>query len=257
MQKNALTLTVSAVVLSVFGAFLRWVQTMTIFEEGTGLPVSSAVSTVFVIYSLAVLGVAVGATVLLFTGLEIPQDGEDAMHTDSGVPVALAWLCCAAFVGGGLHMMFSSGSFQLPVMQRLFGAICVAAGVCLPILPCRRKHEGVGGVGRRVVGLFLTLFFCFWLIYIYRANADNPVLWRFVPHIFAACANVCTMYYIAAWFFSRTRTMVTLTALPFTVYLNLCVMAEASTLGMLLLYLGAAGIYLILYYVITANLCRE
>ena len=257
MQNNAMTLTVSTAVLSVFGAFLRWVQTMTIFEEDTGLPISSPISTVFVVYSLAVLLTAIGATLLLFRGLEISRDGEEVMHTDSGIPVGLAWLCALAFAAGGILLMFSSGQFQVPMLQRLFGAFCVAAGVCLPMLPCRRRSEGLGGIGRKVIALFLTVFFCFWLIYCYRSYADNPVLWRFVPHIFAACANAWTMYYVAAWFFSRTRIIPALVALPYTVYLNVCVFAEAENLGVTLLTAGTIGIFMILYYVITANLCKE
>ena len=42
MRKNALTITLCVLVLGIFGAFLRWLQTRSIFEEETGLALRGA-----------------------------------------------------------------------------------------------------------------------------------------------------------------------------------------------------------------------
>ena len=46
MRKTALTLTVSTLVLGIFGAFLRWLQTMSAFDKETGFPIPGAGTTV-------------------------------------------------------------------------------------------------------------------------------------------------------------------------------------------------------------------
>ena len=63
MRKTALTLTVSTLVLGIFGAFLRWLQTMSAFEKETGFSVPGAGTTVvFVIYSILAIAACVFVT---------------------------------------------------------------------------------------------------------------------------------------------------------------------------------------------------
>ena len=67
MRKTALTLTVSTLVLGIFGAFLRWLQTMSAFDKETGFPIPGAGTTVaLVIYSiLAIAAICVVTLVWL------------------------------------------------------------------------------------------------------------------------------------------------------------------------------------------------
>ena len=256
MQKNALAITVGTVVMGIFGAFLRWLQNRIIFEADTGLAVRGAgISIVYVIFSILVFVVILG-TVLGWLRRCAPAEPEAALRTESVLPTVLAWVLCALFALGGLARMFSAGAATSPLLQRVFGAAAILAGVCLPALPAR-VSGAVSLRSRRMASIFLTLFFSLWLITSYLTNAQDPVLWNYAPEILAIAASTLALYYTSALLHGRPGRNAALVTTAFGVFLNFCTLPDTRSRGMTLLFAATAVALLLVEYLLLSNLREE
>ncbi|MBR1497769.1 MAG: hypothetical protein IJ617_09105, partial [Oscillospiraceae bacterium] len=109
LQKNAVAVTAAALVLGIFGAFLRWLQIMNLYEAETGLPrAGTGTSYLFLLFSAAAMA---GLAVLtLFTvPRRVGMSGTAALLAPGKLPVALAWLLCVPAALGGIILMFTAG----------------------------------------------------------------------------------------------------------------------------------------------------
>lgn len=257
MQKNALAITVTTLVMGVFGAFLRWLQNRLAFDDA-GLAIPGApVSVVYLVFSLLMLAGMLGIVFLWLNRFEKPEFGEDALRVGSALPTVLSWVFCTAFAAAGVLLMFSAGDSRLSLLQRLFGAAAVIAGACLPAMPARQVYENAGVIGKRAASVILVVFFGLWLVFSYLTHADEPVLWIYVPEVLAVAASLLAFYYVAAWFFGRAKPNSAFLFLQLGAFLDLCTLPDARKRSVTLLLAATAAMLLMLEYVVLSNLTEK
>ena len=253
MQKNAVTATVTTLIICIFGAFLRWLQNMNMFEEDTGLVVPhAATSAAFVVFSLAMFAVMAGMILLWLRRWGRPQDAEILFRVSSPIPAALTWLLCAVMVLCGIALMFSAGSSRLPMFQRLLGAAAIVAGAAFPFLP-GRILGGASPLGKPAA-VYLPLFYCFWMVCAYLVNTDNPVLWTYALEIVALAATAAAFYYMGGVFYGRGTATAALIMSQIAAYLDIVLLSD-SLRTVFRAMLAASGLMLLLMeYVMISNL---
>ena len=250
-----MTLTVTSLVMGAFGAFLRWLQNRTAFETDTGLPVSGATaSVIFGIYCVLMVCGMLGVVLLHRRRMAAPAEAEDAFRVEGIVSVVVGWALCAAFSVAGLRLMFTAGDGDFPLLQRLFGAFSILAGVCLPVLPARRVYEDVSLLGRRAAAVLLCLFYSYWLVFCYLSNIQRPVLWSYAPEILAVAAATMAAYYVAGWFYGRVKPWAAVFCLQLSVFFSLCALPDASGTALTVLMAASAGFLTMVEYIISSNL---
>ena len=108
MQKTAITVTVTTLVLGVFGAFFRWLQTTGAFEAETGCFTPwHGTTIVFVIYCVLAVAAILALNLLWlrrFTGAEDVA----ALRCGTGLPAALSWIFGGAFALCACVLMFTA-----------------------------------------------------------------------------------------------------------------------------------------------------
>ena len=252
MQKNALPITLATLVAGIFGAFLRWLQTRNIFDEN-GLAIRGAgISIVYVIYSVLVLAAVCVLVSMLLKQYAAPKDAAAALADPTAFPFAVACVLAAAFVCCAVVMMFTTGSAKFPMMQRIFGAFGIFAGLCLPFLPAKRT--GGHGSFSAAASVVLTLFCCYWLVFAYRLNAENPVIWAYAPEMLAVVTTTLAFYYIAAFFYDRARPNRALTAVLAAVFFDCSVIFDARSAALTGLFAVSALMLLMIEYLFLSNL---
>lgn len=253
MRKDALTITVATVVLGIFGAFLRWLQNINIFEE-SGLAVPGAgISTVFVIYSLAAFAVMVLIVLVWLKRYDRATGAAEALHTFTVAPAILTWVFCAAFVIAALTLMFAADNARYPMLQRYLGAAGIICGFCFPFIPGRRGKTEVGSMSR-AAAVAATLFYCYWLIFTYKLDAENPVLWACGPEVLAVVSSVLAFYYITAYFYKRAKPNTTLIIVQVSSYLNLCALSDERRLSLNVMFAVSAAMMLLFEFILIANM---
>ena len=247
----------STVVMGVFGAFLRWLQNVSIYDADSGLATPWAgISVVLLLFTVVILALHICFSHLWLRDVKASPDVEKVFHTEKIYPVLIGSFCGILMATGGTLLMFSAGSTTLPVMQRLLGAFAIVAGVCFPFLPSRVKYEGASQLGKRITSSVVTLFYCFWLVFSYRSGAQVPSLWRYGPEIVAICAGALAFYYVCGWAFERVKPKTTLLALQFAAYMCIGILPDSRQIAVTLFLIGSAIMLLMMEFLMVHNLKR-
>ena len=252
MRKNAAILTVSTLVLGVFGAFFRWLQNAGGFDPESGLPVpGSAINVIALVYCVLAVAVILALSLGWLRRYSCAKDCS-ALRSRTVLPVALGWLFGLCFAVSSCVVLLFAGFGKYPTLQRLLGAFGILAGLCFPFLPA--KPAGSAYAISRTAAAFCTLFFCFWLVFSYRLNANNPVRWAFAPEILALAAAAVAFYYAAAFHFGAGTGSRALVALQLAVFFNTATLFETRTVPMTLMFLAATVMLVTLEYLVLENL---
>ncbi len=254
MRKTALTLTVGTLVTGIFGAFLRWLQTMNAFDRETGFPIRGAGTTVvFIIFSILAAAAFFVVTVLWLGSYRRGRDAARALCCDSVIPMAAGWVLCAVFVAVSCVLLFTAGRGRYPLGQRLFGAFGILGGLSVPFL-FGKKGAGAAGQLARSAATVLTLFYCYWMVFTYKLNSEDPILWNYALEILAVVAATAALYFIASHFFGVGHGRRTLFAVQLSAYLNLCTLFDERSTALNVLLGGTAALMLLFEYLLVSNL---
>ena len=255
MRKTALTLTVSTLVLGIFGAFLRWLQTMNAFDKETGFPIPGAgTAVVFVIFSVLAAAAFCVVTLLWLGRFDRGTSADRALRCENSIPFIIGWVLCAAFVAASCILLFAAGHSRYPLGQRLFGAFGILAGISIPFL--FRKKSGSGSVGRSAA-VVITLFYCFWLVFCYKLHSEDPIIWNYAPEILAVVAATVAFYFIASYFFGAGHGGRALILVQLGIYLNIATLFEERTAAWNVLLGVTAAVLLMLEYLLIANMSES
>ena len=254
MRKDALPITACTLVLGIFGAFLRWLQTMNLYEESGLARRGAPISWVLLAYGVLALAFFAAVVLVWLRRSRAERAPELALRpANLFFPVA-AWVLAAVFVCCALVLMFTAPSAAFPRLQRVFGAAAIFGGLSFPLLPGRRDGAAPGGLDR-LGGAVCTLFFCFWLIFAYKTGADrDPVLWRCGPEILAIVANTLAIYFVAAWYFSRPSPKAAVFFLQLAAFLDIAVFFDSRSLILTVMFTVCALLCLLLEYLVLSNL---
>ena len=253
MQKNAVTATVATLIMGIFGAFLRWLQNRNLYEEDTGLPAPhAAISIAFVLFSALMIVLMAGMILIWLRRWERPQDAEILFRVTGPAPAALAWLLCVVTVLCGIVLMFTAGTSEFPMLRRMLGAASIVAGAAFPFLPGRV----LGGASplSKPAATYLPLFYCFWMIFAYRSNAENPILWSYAPEILALVATTIAFYCVAGVFYRRRTCAAALIFCQIAAYLDISILSDGRARVFQAMFAVSAILLLLMEYLMVSNL---
>ena len=254
MRKDALPLMLSTLVLGIFGAFLRWLQLMNIFDEATGLARRGApISIVYIVYSVVAVAMMLCIVKIWLRRYDRSLDAGNALHCFTAVPSIALWVFAAAFAAAALFTMFAANDTRNPMIQRVFGAAGIIAGCCMPFLLSKRESRTENPMARSAV-IYLVLFYCLWLIYSYKVHSEDPVLWSYAPEILAVCASVGAFYYIAAYFYGRAKSDAALFTVQLAAFLNICTIFDERAFWLNVMFGVTAALMLMLEFILIANM---
>ncbi|MCC8079569.1 MAG: hypothetical protein LIO57_05885 [Oscillospiraceae bacterium] len=208
MQKTSVVMVVATLVASVFGAFLRWLQLMVDYDEETGFMARGVtpVTAVLVVYCVLVCVGAIIAASRLCRGKQEASSIETLMPGRSALVRAASVLCGVLFALASLVVLMTSNSGASPAVQRAFGAVGLAGGICIPVLFTPSLRGGAAQVG----GIVIMLTGLVWLVYIYRLNSGNPVVWEYAFSMLSVSAFTLAASGVSGCFFGRGKVRQTL-----------------------------------------------
>lgn len=257
MRKNALVICCVTCVCAAFGAFFRWLQDMTAFEEETGLyiqgslwSVALVVVTVFVAAALIVILVATkkhdGRTVL-------PEDYSKAMGGTTAVYKPLYILLALMLLAGSVLNFTAASKDTYPVFQyilSLTGLLGFAGFLILGGAPEKRTDPNVVCLGASL----LILLYCFWLVVSYREHGSSPVVWGYAMEILALACSLLAFYYLAGVAFGKRRPFLSVFFSQLAAYLCIVTLPDDRCFGQSLMLISTAGMLLFLSWMVVSNL---
>ncbi len=256
MRKTALTFTVTTLVLGVFGAFFRWLQLMNAFDKETGFPIPGAgITPVLIVYCVLALAAFCVLTLLWLGGYDRAKTAETALRCGTVAPLIISWALCAAFAAAACVILFTAGTSQTPLLQRLFGAFGILAAISIPFL--FSKNGGSGGPMGRSAAAVLTVFYCFWAIFEYKSISSDPIIWHYAFEVLAIAVSTMSVYYVTTYFYGVGKLPRTLIALQFGVFLNVTVIFEQRSTPLNVMVGVSAALQLMLEFLLIENLWEK
>ena len=252
MRKSAITVTVTTLVLGVFGAFLRWLQNTSAYEAETGCIVPFHGTTIVLVIYCVFAVAAILAINLLWLRRYTGAADIAALHGATGLPAALSWVFGVAFVLCACVLMFSAAHGRYSLVQRLLGAFGILAGLSFPFLP--GKQDGSSRALGRAAAMTVTLFCCYWLVCCWRDHSANPVIWSFVMEVLAVAATTVAFYYIAAFHYGAGRGNRALPVVQLAVLFDLVTLFDKRSTVRGLMFLLCIGMLLLFEVLLVENL---
>ena len=252
MQKTAITITVTTLVLGVFGAFLRWLQIANAYEAETGCITPWHGTTIVLVISCVLAVAALLALDLLWLRQYTGGDDISALRSASRLPAALSWVFGVVFALCACVLMFTSAYSKYPLAQRLLGAFGILAGLSFPFLP--GKQDGSGRTLGRAAATTVTLFCCFWLVCCWRSHSANPAVWAFVTEVLAISASTVAFYYIASFHYGAAHGGRALPAVQLALLFDLVTLFDERSTVQGLMLLLCIGMLLLLEFLLIENM---
>lgn len=240
--------------VGIIGAFLRWTELQTAFEPN-GLPIPGAGITVaLALLSVLAVGLCAALAVLLGKRYTTHRGYKRVFRTDSYLLFAMMailgigmTLCAAltALLGRDVLGLVGAGKLVFLLLFALAGlGLAVMAYSAYTQKDTRFLKPG---------SLIPSIFFCFWMVSVYRQNAGNPVILDYCYTALALGAAAVSSYYAAGYAFGRKT--LTATVLMSLVSVYLLTVAVADPAPMVLRFsLAAAAVF---FTVSTTNLLAQ
>jgi hypothetical protein len=170
------------------------------------------------------------------SGRDVPETApEDIIDT---APVPIGMFTLSALVAGGIIWLAGSvaglftaypaavaGSYS----DLIFSALSALSALSVMYL-ARGAHAGRSGGFDRFLSVIPPLFFSYWLIRLYMANASNPVVLMYGYECLAVAAAAMCFYFLSGCLYGKSEPGKTVFCMIMTVFLCGVISADGFTL---------------------------
>lgn len=244
-------------IMGVFGAFFRWVQSLSAYEPDTGLSISGSAWNYILMAFLLVCALSFVFSVRAFRKVGFSGEFSRAFRLGSPLEGMLGLVLAALMGAGGLITLILSLRPPLAVFDTITGAFSIISALCFAafLRSAGRDHANARG---GAASLVIVLFLCFWLIATYKNFAYEPVIWRFAPRILAICAAILGYYYLAGYPYGKPKPMLCLYFCQLGAFLLIVTLADPFSLGEQLIALSfAVGLLLLSFIILSRALSQK
>lgn len=255
MRLSALFIPIFTVLAGVFGFYLRLSEQANVFNSITGLPARGAATTLWLVtLSIVVL------TVLLILAIRIAlrhkalPGFESAFGTDPLIyPILFVLIGIVWLIGTYMYFSDLNAANAITIIDIIFLAFSAISAISVTFFAIEMYQDS-----RRSAPYALsvapTLFMCFWLIFIYRQNASNPVLLSYIYQCLAVVFSALGFYFTSGFLYGKPapgRATITYYA---SVFFCLITLADNHPTGIKVIFFALSAINLIYATMLLLNL---
>lgn len=259
MQKKAISICSSVLVLAAFSAFARWIHNQAAFELETGLMIPGSMSSkvTFIICVLCLLGICWLVRSLWYEGYYAPVSVDKII---SGSPLWLHRITrgiAGVMIVGAIIAFLVAGYELYSTMVRTLCVLAIAAAwgfVKLSELPFAEKKSPVK---ESLYAALPAVMYVYWLLVSYRTHAAIPSVWSYAVEIFAICMSIIGTFYFAGYAFDFPKPYVTLASLMAGTYLSFVTLPDSRNAGLALMLVAGAAMQMYFAWMVITSLSEE
>ena len=254
MRKKALEISCYVGGAGAFGVFLRWLQDMLAFNDD-GLADPSAFHVLVPAFILAAaLVFRHFLTVFEKNNQVLPEEYRLAFRNESRLFKPIRWAIGLIMAAGGLLLLMTSELDKFAGLLRVLSLAAIAVGVAFPLLMSAPGQEK-NNINFLCLLSFLPIFlYATWLIYDYRANAINSVVWSYVLEVATVIAAMVAFFRIAGFFFGAPKPKKAMFSAMLAAMLCLMSLADERYMGMHVILFASALMLVFMNWVMIENL---
>ncbi len=254
MLKKELEISCYVAGAGAFGVFLRWIQDQLAFNDA-GLPDRSALHVIFPVYVL-ICALVFRHFVLSYkkAGLQPPESFAAAFAHKGKLYTLARWVCGGVMFVGGTVLLMTSETDKFAGLLRALSLVTMLAGLCFPLM---MTWADKAGSRLNVICLlsFVPMFaYAVWLVYCYRANSIEPVVWSYAVEVFTVIMAMVAFFRVAGFAFQSPKPLRCLFDVMFAAMLCLTSLADERYMGMQIILLGSALMLMFECWLLIKNL---
>ena len=237
MRISAFFVPFLTVLAGVGGFFLRLSERANVFDALTGLPGRNAATTVTLILITAAFmaGILIFAIIAASKHKALPGF-ENAFGTDPYIyPVIFIGIGVAWLIGTFLYFLGLNAHGEFTLIDIIFMIFSALSAISVAFFAIEMYQDS-----RRNAPYALcvvpTLFMCFWLIYVYRLNASNPILLSFIYQSFAIIASALSFYFTAGFLYGKPSPGKAIVAHYTAIYFCIVTLADGHQPGITIIF---------------------
>ena len=237
-----------------FGVFLRWLQDQLAFNE-YGLPDPSAFHVMLPVYIL-ICALVFRHFVKRYdkAGLSVPEDFGAAFRNEGRLYAALRWLIGGLMVLGGILLLMTSELDKYAGMLRVLSIVAILAGASFTALTTLANREDARPNLLCALAFVPIFLYAVWLVYCYRANSINSVIWGYVVEVGTVIMAMLAFFRVAGFPFNTPKPRRCLFDIMLAAMLCLLSLADERYMGMHLILFSSALMFLFYNWVLICNL---
>lgn len=237
-----------------FGVFLRWLQDQLAFNDA-GLPDKSALHVMLPLFILAA-AIVYRRFVKGYAkqGLTLPESFSEAFANNGKLYAAIRWAIGVLLFVSGVVLLMTSETDKYAGLLRALSIVTMLCGVAFPVLMTMANRADSKPNLNCLLAFFPVLQYAIWLVYCYRANSINPVVWSYVVEVFTVIVTMVAFFRVAGFPFQNPRTERCLFDVMFAAMLCLLSLADERNMGMQLIFFATFLVLLYENWVMVCNL---
>jgi len=258
MHNKSLQICGFTLILGIFGAFLRWVQTIRVFDPDTGLAAPHSIWSYAVIF-IILLGLAlISLWVHSLKKCSFPMSYPEVYSRGKSIYSVAAIVIGIIMAVGGLMTIVNAMSVKssYSVFELMLGFLSLLCAICATVFVInanKAEKQSSGTLSSTVIVVFL----CFWLIAAYKYSASDPVIWHFAPRLLAISATILAFYFIAGFVFGKPKALYSLFFSLFSAFLCIITLADSYPKGEQLIVSAFAAEMLLLSFAQLNNITAK
>lgn len=256
MRNKALENTVFVYATGAFGVFFRWLQLQLAFDERglCGPSVFNWIVTFFLLLAAWVLYRRAGD--LLGRKYTLPGTLQEVFGETGKFFAFLRWFAGVLMMLGGALLIRGSETEKYVLMLRVLGGLAILTGLSFPLMLAgakRPEEPRLQGL-LRLLSLVPVALFALWLVYDYRSNAINSVVWGFLVEVLAVCVLMLGFFRLAGFAYGQKDEKKQIFWLQYGVFMSLVVLADDRSTSMQIIFFSAGMMLALADYVLLGKL---
>lgn len=255
MRRTPLQIGVFVIGAGAFGVFFRWLQLQLAFDEGLAGP-----SMWNLVVPLSILAAA-----WIFrrfveqyrdSRCRLPEDFHGALKNDL-LLYKMARVTIGAIMCLGALLLFAKSETDPNVgFLRVLSAVGLLTGLSWPLL-LREANRDPRESRRWLLCLYSmapVLLFVVWLIYDYKLNSLNSVIWAYVIEVLTVCICLLSFFRVAGFAFGQPRADKAMRLCMLGAFLCLMSLADGRHTGLQIMLLASALMQVLYVWIMVDNL---
>ena len=258
MRRSAFFVSLFVVLAGIGGFFLRTSELLNVFDPLTGLPARNAATTLWlIIFSAAVVAVMVAFAISVAVRYKALPGFESAFGTDPlAYPIIFFFIGIAWLAGTYFYFMEVNSQRAITASDIYFIVLSALSAISITLFAIEMYQDS-----RRktpyLLSVLPTVFMCFWLIFMYRQNATNPILISYIYQCLAIVATALSFYFTSGFLYGKPAPGKSLAAYYAAIYFCIVPLADGHSLGVTLIFCALIAANLVYSTLLLRNLQRK
>ena len=258
MRVSAFVVPFFAVIAGIGGLNLRLSELHNVFDTLTGLPYRNAATTTWLIilsaafiFCIIIFAIKIAAKHKALPGFESAFGTDPIAYPIIFVIIGIVWI-----TGSLMYFFYLNSNDAVTANDIYFIAFSVIAAASTTFFAIEMYKDSRRNAAYALC-IIPTVFMCFWLIFLYRHNASNPVMLSYIYQCLAIVASALSFYFTSGFLYGKPAPGKSIVSYYAAIYFCFVALADNIPPGIKLIYSALIAINLVHATMLLKNLQRK